>query len=131
MKAYNLSRTGMKCRLQFSRRLAGHGKGSNEGEISAFLLHYGFETFAREDLPLREQVALSAKGEIVIARQGSGLTSLLFPQDGTRMLDMHEPSKARLAYLSKSKALDPQHGYFFANAIPLEQSKRPDRRVLE
>lgn len=61
---------------------------ANEDEIIAALTPLGFEPIRLQDLTFREQVALFAQAECVVAPHGAGLANLIFAPPECRVLEL-------------------------------------------
>lgn len=86
-------------RLFISRRLARQRRITNEADIETLLRKYSFETVTCEEMTFREQVALFAQAEMVVASHGAGLTNLLWAATGGRVLEIFEPGYAWNAFV--------------------------------
>ncbi len=77
-------------RIYISRKKAQRKKVDNEEEIEPILLKYGFTLVNNEDYTFWEQVVIYSKAKYLVSIHGSGLTNMLFMQDGTSILEFHK-----------------------------------------
>lgn len=64
----------------------------NEQDVAALLQDQGFETVYPETMNFRQQLALFAGAEEIVAAHGAGLTNIAFCPPGTRVLELFPPS---------------------------------------
>jgi hypothetical protein len=60
----------------------------NETELWGALAHFGFEQVVMEDLPLREQILLSASADCLVGPHGAGIVHCLFMPPGSLVIEL-------------------------------------------
>lgn len=98
-------------RLYISRGKAKIRQMLNEAAIIDCLQRYGFQAVQLENFSFREQVALMAQAEVVLAPHGSGLTNIIFCQPGTRVIEIFSPELVALYYWKISAVLGLDYYY--------------------
>jgi capsular polysaccharide biosynthesis protein len=78
-------------RLYISRSETTTRRVINEAAIVAALEKVGFQCVTLESLSVKEQAALLATAEVVIAPHGGGLTNLVFCRPGTIVIEIFSP----------------------------------------
>lgn len=63
----------------------------NNNEVIDILNKYGFDEIFLEDLNLSEQAEVINSAEVIIALHGSGLTNLVFAEQGTKVIEIFSP----------------------------------------
>ena len=107
-----------KRRVFVSRRLADRRRIVNESDVVACLQQYGFETFTTEALSFRDQAALFADAEVVVANHGAGLTNVMFMPPGAKVIEIFEPGLIHYCYWTLSEAAGLEYWYFVGDAVP-------------
>ena len=82
--------------IYVSRRHARSRRVRNEAEVLAALRH--FESAELESLSVREQAALFAGADCIVAPHGAGLTNLVFCKPGARVVELFSPNYANGCY---------------------------------
>jgi capsular polysaccharide biosynthesis protein len=77
-------------KLYVSRHFSRRRKVLNEDEVLTILKQHGFTIFYPEKVSFLEQVAIFANVRYLVGEHGSGLTNLLFMQQGTSLLELHK-----------------------------------------
>jgi Glycosyltransferase 61 len=113
-------------RIFVSRRLMPTRRVVNEDEVEAYLRQYGFETWAPETLPFRDQVELFSQAEMVVSTHGSAFTNMLFSPLGLTVLDMIQPDMLSVAYVFWAMALELGHDYWYLNAGSVPHAGQQD-----
>jgi len=105
LSTYGIS-LGPACRrVYITRRNARYRRIVNECEVETFLQDFGFETHELEKYSVRDQIALFAEAEMVVAAHGAGLTNILFSPPGLRVIDIFEGSLFNKCFWGISTAL--------------------------
>ncbi len=84
--------------LFVSRGRAKLGALSNEAEVLAALMDYGFEFFSPHADDLKEQIALFQSARIIVAPHGDALANLVFCQPGTLVIELFPSNLVRSTY---------------------------------
>jgi len=77
-------------RIYISRRKATRKRVENEEDIESILLKYNFTILNNEDYSFWEQVSIYSKAKYLVSMHGSGLTNMLFMQEGSSVLEFHK-----------------------------------------
>jgi capsular polysaccharide biosynthesis protein len=77
-------------KIYLSREKAQRKKVDNEAEVIAVVKKHGFAVLNNEDYTFWEQVSIYSEAKYLISIHGSGLTNMLFMQDGAKILEFHK-----------------------------------------
>jgi capsular polysaccharide biosynthesis protein len=80
--------TAGRARLYIGRNDATGRRVVNEGEVVAMLERYGFEATTMANRSIREQAALFASAEVVVAPHGGALANLIFAPARTALIEL-------------------------------------------
>lgn len=103
-------------RIYISRSLANSRKIINNTEVETILQKYNFRSYLLEELSFREQVALFAKAEAVVAPHGAGLTNLIFAQPNTFVLELFEPALKAPCFYILSDCMNHNYHYLIGES---------------
>ena len=78
-------------RLYISRARAAYRRVLNEADVIQLLLRRGFEVATFETLSVREQAAIIASCEVIVAPHGGGLSNLAFCSPGAKVIEIFSP----------------------------------------
>lgn len=101
-------------RLLISRQSAGDRRIVNEAEVMARLAGLGFEMVRPEALTLREQAALFARAEIVVAPHGAGTVNAMFCREGAAIIDILPETHQHPAFWLLARANRMRYGRMLA-----------------
>jgi capsular polysaccharide biosynthesis protein len=95
-------------RLYIPRGNATYRRVINEADVVRFLSRLGFEVAVFETLTVRQQAAIMASCEVVVAPHGGGLSNLVFCSPGTKVIEIFSPELVAAYYwkLSNQQRLD-------------------------
>ncbi|NET56918.1 MAG: tetratricopeptide repeat protein, partial [Symploca sp. SIO2E6] len=79
-------------RLYISRQSVANRLVINEKEVISFLEQFGFTSVSLESMSVRQQAALLAQAQVVVAPHGSGLTNTVFCSPGTKVIEIFSPN---------------------------------------
>ncbi|MBF0372407.1 MAG: glycosyltransferase family 61 protein [Alphaproteobacteria bacterium] len=109
-------------RLFISRKGAGARRIVNEDDAMAMLARHGFEAVLPETLSLRDQVALFASAEMVIAPSGSGTVNAAYCRRGTTVIDVVPENSKHSAFWLLARANGMRYGRLVAKPVNLPAS---------
>lgn len=119
-------------RLYISRRHTSSRRVVNEAAVMQCLAPLGFEAIALEHYSVKEQAALFAEAEAVVAAHGGGLTNLVFCAPGTRVVELFAPTFVYSCYWLLSNLCQLPYTYVLG-AMPegplLHRLMNPNPRV--
>ncbi len=98
-------------RLYISRNTATARRVLNEPALLEMLAEFGFVAVSLESRSVREQAALFANAEVIVAPHGSGLTNLAFCQPGTQVVELFSPSFVYPCYWVLSNLVGARYAY--------------------
>jgi tetratricopeptide (TPR) repeat protein len=104
-------------RLYISRRTTASRRVINETAVLAILTELGFQCVTLEALSVREQAALLASAEVVIAPHGGGLTNLVFCPPGAIVIEIFPPHFVYPCYWLICNLINLQY-YYLIGAAP-------------
>jgi hypothetical protein len=100
-------------RVFISRRKAAKKRIKNRDEVLDVLERFGFEKYVLEDMSVREQAALFANAEYVVAPTGSGLHNVVYGED-LSILEL-VPHKRGNEWYRLSQLLGFKHEHLFGS----------------
>ncbi len=103
-------------RLYLSRRETANRRVINEPAVLTMLAELGFQCVTLEALTVREQAALLASAEVVIAPHGSGLSNLVFCHPGTIVIEIFPPHFVYPCYWLICNVMDLPYYYLMGSA---------------
>ena len=118
-------------RVYVSRAKASGRKILNEEEILPLLCHRGFIRVTLEEMSLREQIALLAEAEAVVAPHGAGLTNLVWCAPKTKVLEIFSPLYVNLCYWAIASLTCADYYYLLGSAAGLISDVNDARFFLE
>jgi hypothetical protein len=98
----------------------------NQLEVAHVALEFGFSTIYFEDLSLREQLALALNSEAIIAPHSSGLTHLLFMNEGSLVVELFPYKRQQSCDCYETLSLIPPQRY---RALESETPREGDIEV--
>lgn len=104
-------------RIYISRAKAKYRKIFNETELTDVLSQYGFVSVCLESMTFLEQVALFANAKVVVAPHGSGLTNLIFCNQGTKVVEIFSPQYIRQYFWVIGQQLNLEYYYLIGAAF--------------
>ncbi|MEG5220458.1 tetratricopeptide repeat protein, partial [Microcoleus sp. ARI1-A5] len=104
-------------RIYISRAKSRYRRVINEEEVMDYLAKFGFQTFVTESLSVVEQIALFYHAKIIVAPHGSGLTNIIFGQNGTKIIELLSPHYLRPYYCIISPLLGLEHYYLIGEVF--------------
>ena len=107
----NQSNSDSPRRIYITRRGSKHRQIINEAQVSQILTQFGFIIVSLEKLAFLEQIKLFANANAIVAAHGSGLTNIVFCQEGTQIVEIFSPNYLRTDYWMISQQLKLQHYY--------------------
>lgn len=96
-------------RIFISRRNASSRRILNEPEVESLLNDWGFESVQLEAFTVREQMALFAAAEIIVAPHGAGLANLSFCKPGANVIELHTEAYFNALYMDLADASSLNH----------------------
>lgn len=100
--------------VYISRAKATRRRVINEEELIRVIGRYGFRTVHLEDYSFEEQFKIMSGARCVIAPHGAGLTSMIFMQEGSQVLELRRANDdTNLCYFSLASALNLPYFYQF------------------
>jgi capsular polysaccharide biosynthesis protein len=105
-------------RLYISRGLAGYRRVLNEAQVVEFLGRHGFEEIKLEGLSVREQAAIMASCDVIVAPHGGGLSNLVFCSPGTKVIEIFSPELVAGFFWKISNQLGLDYYYILGNGQP-------------
>lgn len=103
----------------------------NEKAILGILALHGFEFHDPGSMPFREQAALFASAEMVVAVHGSGLTNLMFSPLGTRVLEIFPSNFTDDSFIKLSKVMRLDYQYIIGGPGDMRQDFSVDTEKFE
>jgi len=85
-------------RIYVRRGDAAHRRVKNEDEVERFLAGKGFRGVTLTGMPVRDQAALFAGAEAVVACHGAGLTNMVFCAPRARVVEIFSPNYVNVCY---------------------------------
>jgi capsular polysaccharide biosynthesis protein len=129
LSIYGIS-LGPACRrVYITRRNARYHRIVNEREVETLLQEFGFETHELEKYSVRDQIALFAEAEAVVAAHGAGLTNILFSPPGLRVIDIFEGSFFNKCFWGISTAVGHHYWPLVGDTVTNNGHSLPDIRV--
>jgi Glycosyltransferase 61 len=106
-------------RLYISRGSAGYRRVLNEADVLQLLHRYGFEQAKFEQMSVRQQAAVMASCEVVVAPHGGGLSNLIFCQPATKVIEIFSPELVATYFWKVSAQLGLDYYYLLGKGSPL------------
>ncbi|MCW8306169.1 glycosyltransferase family 61 protein [Acidiphilium sp. PA] len=103
---------------------------SNEHDIATALESRGFQVVTLTSMSLREQITIFSNARFVVGQHGAGLTNIGFCNEGTKILELHNPSYQNWCYRRLSAISNLDYGFIFGIESPAETSTHTSNLVM-
>ena len=83
----------------------------NEHEVFSFLRMEGFEKYELTKLSVKDQIKLFSSASFVIGPHGAGIGNIIFCKEGTKVIEIFDPSYVHTSIWLQMPSLKLQYGY--------------------
>ena len=105
-------------RIYISRKKSKIRRVLNEEKIIELLRKFGFVSVTLEGMSVREQAAMFANADAIVAPHGSGLTNLAFCRSTTKVIELFSPNYVYHCYWFISNLVGVEYYYLLGETIP-------------
>ena len=105
-------------RIYISRKKSKIRRVLNEDQLLEVLSEFGLVRVTLEGMSVREQAAMFANADVIIAPHGSGLTNLAFCRSNTKVIELFSPNYVYHCYWFISNLVNLEYYYLLGETIP-------------
>ena len=98
-------------RVFISRSQAQFRRILNEAEVLRAIGAFGFKPYVLEQMSYKEQVALFAQAEVILAPHGAGLSGLVYCDPGTKVLECYSPQYVNACFYALANTMKLDYHY--------------------
>jgi tellurite resistance-related uncharacterized protein len=115
LKKYNKSKYKKYEKIYVMRGNVKYRKVLNEKEVIDFLEKKGFTIVEMDGLSVFEQAEIFNSAKVIVASHGAALTNLVFCKNGTKLIEIFNPSYVNVCYWALSNCVKLDYYYFLSN----------------